>query len=69
MNKHTTYIVTVNETDQRKTFDTIEEARQWADQCRSTYDTWGGEVTFTLEKLTKEYVNGWYTESRRPAWV
>jgi hypothetical protein len=54
--KITTFKVTVNETKEAQTFDTIESARTWADHCRRTHGVWGGEVTFKCEKTTIEEV-------------
>ena len=54
--KITTFKVTVNETKEAQTFDTIESARTWVDHCRRTHGVWGGEVTFKCEKTTIEEV-------------
>lgn len=54
--KTTTYKVTVNETSETKSFDTIEEARQWAADCKRTLGMWGGDVTLKCEKTTTEEV-------------
>ena len=52
----TTYTVTVKETKETKTFDTIEECREWSAKCQRTLGMWGGEVTFKCEKTTTEQV-------------
>jgi hypothetical protein len=46
----------VNETRETKSFDTIEEARQWAAECKRTLGLWSGDVTFKCEKSTTEEV-------------
>ena len=52
----TEYEVTVNETKETKTFDTIEECREWAAQVRKALGMWGGEPTFACVKHTREAV-------------
>ena len=48
--------VTVNETGEAKTFDTIEAARDWAESVRQTLGMWDGKPTFSAVQVTTEEV-------------
>lgn len=52
----TEYEITVKETQETKTFPTLEEVREWANQVRKTLGIWGGEPTFECVKHTREAV-------------
>ncbi|HXG49360.1 MAG TPA: hypothetical protein VNO52_17175 [Methylomirabilota bacterium] len=54
--KTTKYTVTVNETNETASFDTLEAARLWVWGCERTLALWGGDVTFTCKKITTEDV-------------
>jgi hypothetical protein len=50
------YIVTVQETEETKTFATLTEVREWAEEVRKTLGVWGGDPTFRCVKRTEEEV-------------
>jgi hypothetical protein len=52
----TEFEVTVNETQESKTFATLAEARDWTQQVRTTLGLWGSEPTFRCIKRTEEDV-------------
>lgn len=52
----TEYEVTVNETKESKTFGTLAEAREWAEQVLKTLGMWGGEPSFRCVRRTEEEV-------------
>jgi hypothetical protein len=52
----TEYEITVKETQETKTFPTLEEVRKWTAQVRKTLGIWGGDPTFECVKHTREAV-------------
>lgn len=51
------YEVTVNETKEQKTFDTLPEVKTWVEQVIHTLGIFGGMPTFQCVKHTYQNIN------------
>lgn len=48
--------VRVCETGEQKSFPTFSNARDWMDKVKRTFYQWGGQVTFSCVKITREQI-------------